>query len=127
MIGSVRRAPAPAGHRPFIKPLTSSEIKSPWEAKLEKIKQDRDLLTEGRGYSDVFEARLGKKRQVYRIFQGPEYASSDPESEYITGQYSKNEVLKLADPLRKMLRYDPAERIHITDVISHPWVQEELT
>ncbi|KAI4864013.1 kinase-like protein [Hypoxylon rubiginosum] len=123
------RTPAPAGEETKPeprKPLTSPERKAPRETKAERIERSRHRLTDGSGYSDVFEARLGEEQKVLRELQGPEYASLYPNSEFITWQYTRKEVLELADLLRKMLRYDPAERIDIDEVISHPWIGAEI-
>lgn len=87
-----------------------------------KLRHRREEFTEGSGYSDVLEARLGEERQVIRKFQDPKYLPPDDGSEYIKWQYSRKEVVELADLLRKMLKYDPSERISMDTVISHPWV-----
>ncbi|KAI1774324.1 kinase-like domain-containing protein [Hypoxylon cercidicola] len=74
---------------------------------------------------DLFEKVLGAEQRVYVKLQPPgdvppEYKSS----EFITWQYARTEVIELADLLRKMLKYDPAERIDIEVVASHPWAGE---
>lgn len=89
-----------------------------------KLKRERDEYTKGSGYSDVLEARLGKGRQVYREYQKPEDLPPDDGSDVVKWQYSRKEVLELTDLLRKMLKYNPSERIDIDAVISHPWVEE---
>ncbi|XXG99740.1 hypothetical protein Hte_006081 [Hypoxylon texense] len=73
---------------------------------------------------DKFERVLGSERQALRSLQPPEDLPADQESsEFISWWYPREEVLELADLLRKMMRYDPAERIDIEAVASHPWAR----
>ncbi|KAI0896301.1 kinase-like domain-containing protein [Annulohypoxylon nitens] len=70
---------------------------------------ERDRFVETTGYSDIFEAELGRERRTRH------------EGELINYTYNPGEVLELADLLRGMLRYDQDERIKIGKVIRHPW------
>ncbi|KAI2770435.1 kinase-like protein [Daldinia loculata] len=66
--------------------------------------------------TDTFEATLGRERRRYkRIIPGQQ-------PEPIKYRYPKEDVLGLADLLRKLIKYDPAERINTEAVMSHPWI-----
>ncbi|KAI4864582.1 kinase-like protein [Hypoxylon rubiginosum] len=73
-------------------------------------------------HTDKFEKVLGIEMRVLRKLQRPEDVPADQQSsEFISWRYSQEEVADFADLLRKMLRYNPAKRIDIGAVASHPW------
>ncbi|KAI1402489.1 kinase-like protein [Hypoxylon fuscum] len=77
---------------------------------VDELAESRKKFTEGTGYCDVFEADLGRVRMSFlqdKIFEF---------------RYPREDVLELSDLLRRMLNYDPEERISIDEVMSHPWV-----
>ncbi|KAI1406366.1 kinase-like protein [Hypoxylon fuscum] len=86
------------------------------------LEKERVEFAKGSGYSDVLEARLGAENKVYRDLQDPKDLPPDQQSEFIVWKYSREEVVQFADLLRKMLSYEPAERIQSKSVIWHPWV-----
>ncbi|OTA55685.1 kinase-like protein [Hypoxylon sp. EC38] len=69
-------------------------------------------------YPCPFEESIG----IERCFS-PNRENLPPEQvETFKYRFRKEEVSMLADLLKKMLRYDPVERIGIDAVIRHPWV-----
>ncbi|TGJ83866.1 hypothetical protein E0Z10_g4902 [Xylaria hypoxylon] len=77
----------------------------------------RDCIT-GTGYDDILEAMLGTEREQYHSL-----LSEDRWEPPIKYQYEKEEVLALADFLRRLLKYHPDERLGADDVLQHPWLQ----
>ncbi|KAI0844812.1 kinase-like protein [Daldinia vernicosa] len=82
----------------------------------DEFAEDRAELIEGSGYSDIFEALLGAEQTAYLNVHIAENV------EAIKYRYPEEDVLGLADLLRRMLKYDPEDRITMETVISHPWV-----
>ncbi|GAW11387.1 hypothetical protein ANO14919_007310 [Xylariales sp. No.14919] len=82
----------------------------------DQLLEARNNRVSGTGYIDPLEATLGRQRKFYA-----RPAPGEPRvvTEY---QYPREEVLQLADLLRRMLHYDPAKRITINDVFLHPWI-----
>ncbi|KAI8958269.1 kinase-like protein [Daldinia sp. FL1419] len=85
-----------------------------------KEKEDRSAEAKGRlleesGYSDIFEAALGKEQTMYLDW--------DRSDEVFKFRYPKDDVLGLADLLRGMLKYIPGDRVDIDGVLSHYWVK----
>ncbi|KAI0378201.1 kinase-like protein [Hypomontagnella monticulosa] len=94
--------------------FSSSELQA-LATRLDKLTEMRNEFVEGSGYSDVFEATLGMEQTRYRDVRGP-----NPEP--MKFRLARKEVIELSDLLRRMLRYDPAERLNIDAVMSHPWI-----
>ncbi|KAF3064737.1 SRSF protein kinase 3 [Daldinia childiae] len=99
-----------------IKDSTIENEPQPDTPKLDEFAEDRACLIEGSGYSDIFEAVLGREQTRYLNLL------TAAKTEAIKYRYPKEDVLGLADLLRKMLKYNPEERIGIDTVMSHPWV-----
>ncbi|KAI1099045.1 kinase-like protein [Jackrogersella minutella] len=91
---------------------TTTELE-PVTQSLDQLIEDRNTLTEKSQYSDVFEATLGRERNIYQEGNSPEV---------IKYRYPQDYVQELSDLLRKMLNYNPATRISTSMVISHPWI-----
>ncbi|KAI1411806.1 kinase-like protein [Hypoxylon sp. FL1857] len=89
----------------------------PEKPKPDRYSNRRKELIQETGYSDVFEAILGREQTVYSRRR------SGNTRECIKYRYPREDVLGLADLLRKMLKYDPAERISINTVFAHPWIR----
>ncbi|KAI2641393.1 kinase-like protein [Hypomontagnella submonticulosa] len=89
--------------------------------KLDRLTKERIEFTEGSGYSDVFEAALGREQTGYRNITSAE------DSGEVKYSYPRKDVVELSDLLRRMLKYDPAERLDIDAVMSHPWVGAEIS
>ncbi|KAI1079312.1 kinase-like protein [Whalleya microplaca] len=87
----------------------------------------RNRRIEGTGFSDIFEATLGRQKTIYRRIPNREGLPADQRRNIINYRYPKEEVLALADLLRKMLKYDPAERISLDEVARHPWMSGRST
>ncbi|KAI5865309.1 kinase-like protein [Durotheca rogersii] len=81
----------------------------------EKVQRARERLVQGTEYSDPFEADLGRDK-IYWGANGPE------DEEPLQYRYSREEVLEFADLLRRMLRYDPDDRIKFDEILAHPWI-----
>ncbi|XXH00627.1 CAAX geranylgeranyltransferase alpha subunit [Hypoxylon texense] len=95
--------------------FTSSDALPEMEPKpatwsLDTLTESRNSYIEGSGYSGLFEAALGRALAV-RHDDGT-----------IKSWYQGQDVLELSDLLRKMLKYDPTERISVDEVKSHPWI-----
>ncbi|KAI0454922.1 kinase-like protein [Xylaria acuta] len=70
-------------------------------------------------YMDHFEAELGRERRYLANILKNDIPD---EEQYmaIKYKYLRKDVVELTDLFRKMLRYDPAKRTTINDVIHHP-------
>ncbi|KAI1463358.1 kinase-like protein [Daldinia caldariorum] len=80
--------------------------------------EERAEIRERSGYQDIFEAVLGQEHTLYRNAHTPK------ETELIKYRYAKEDVLGLADLLRRMLKYDPKDRIGMDAVMSHHWARK---
>ncbi|KAI3322697.1 kinase-like protein [Xylariaceae sp. AK1471] len=81
----------------------------------------REKYVKETGYSDHFEAALGLERQYRPNILSKDDITDEERHMAIKYKISREDVLGVADLLRKMLRYDPAKRIPIDEVISRPW------
>ncbi|KAK6951627.1 hypothetical protein Daesc_006149 [Daldinia eschscholtzii] len=93
------------------------------EEQLQPDAPDKDYFEEARaelreksGYQDIFQAVLGQERTLYCNVNTAE------KPEVIKYRYPQKDVLGLADLLKKMLKYDPKDRIGINSVVSHYWL-----
>ncbi|KAI8948597.1 kinase-like domain-containing protein [Xylaria longipes] len=74
------------------------------------------------GYDDIIEAMLGAERE-----QCHSLLSEDRWKPPIKYRYEREEVLALADLLRRLLRYHPEERMGAESVLQHEWLQNTST
>ncbi|KAI1501733.1 hypothetical protein F5X99DRAFT_408753 [Biscogniauxia marginata] len=88
----------------------------------EEFEKRRKEEVDGSGYPDIFEAILGRNLQA-RANTNSNKPSSNEQSGYSKYRDHRREALDLADLLRKMLRYDPAERISIGEISRHLWIE----
>ncbi|KAI4864676.1 kinase-like protein [Hypoxylon rubiginosum] len=85
--------------------LPKMELK-PITWKLDDFTKERNEFIEGTGYLDIFEAALGREFTGYRS------------SETFKYRYPREDVLELADLLRKMLKYNPTDRINVDAIMA---------
>ncbi|KAI0480860.1 kinase-like protein [Xylariaceae sp. FL0804] len=89
---------------------------------LERTK--KSMLSRMPGYSETLEACLGTERVWNKPLPGSDpHASDEDECKPLKYSYPRDEVLMFGDLLRKMLKYDPTERISIDEVMKHEWVR----
>ncbi|KAI1089460.1 kinase-like domain-containing protein [Rostrohypoxylon terebratum] len=93
----------------------AEEVESEASETLDDQAAERDEFIKMTGFSDIFEAELGQKRERRR------------DGKVINLTYNPSEAVELADLLRNMLKYDPDERIKMDQVVSHPWVKDGRT
>ncbi|KAI0838806.1 kinase-like protein [Hypoxylon sp. FL0890] len=70
-----------------------------------------------------FEESLGQERQFHRDVPDSDHLPPEEQRETFRYRYTKEEISMLADLLKRMLRYNPSERIDIEEVFRHPWLQ----
>ncbi|CAJ2501874.1 Uu.00g047270.m01.CDS01 [Anthostomella pinea] len=70
---------------------------------------------------ETFEETLGSERQILRSVPNYERLPPNEQFQTITYRYPQEEVPKLADLLKSMLKYNPAERTSSEQVCNHPW------
>ena len=80
--------------------------------------EERSRRLKDSEYSDILEADLGSERMRWR--RGPDGSLK----ERFKYRYSRDEVVQLADLLRKMWRYDPDARLGLDAILDHPWLRE---
>ncbi|KAI0599213.1 kinase-like domain-containing protein [Biscogniauxia sp. FL1348] len=71
---------------------------------------------------DPFRKDIGAERQYHRDVAGSDHLLPGEQEESIKYRYPPRDVSQFPDLLRKMLKYDPAERISMNDVFYHPWI-----
>jgi len=97
---------------PYLTEAVNTGLKCDEDEKLE----ERQSIIEGTGYSDPLEAVLGKEKLEYVEKPG------EPCQTQASYRSDREEVLQLADLLRKMLHYNPNKRISTDQVLKHPWM-----
>ncbi|KAI1198338.1 kinase-like protein [Nemania serpens] len=109
---------------PERKPQKADQVQSIDESKWEKfpmawdyetLVDSRRLRMKGSNYGDPLEAALGRESSI--CWKG--VTDEEPKTT-IKYAYPRKDVVRLADLLRKMLRYDLAKRITAEEVINHP-------
>ncbi|KAI1146707.1 kinase-like protein [Nemania diffusa] len=86
----------------------------------------RRKAVEASGYSDHFEASIGKKRESKSNIIGPGDVTDEEQEKVAKDGLTGEDVLGLADLLRKMLHYNPARRMSIEEVVNHPWLGQHV-
>ncbi|CAJ2509128.1 Uu.00g141540.m01.CDS01 [Anthostomella pinea] len=76
-----------------------------------EMRKKRLTLEKNSGYAKPLNGRLGKPR-YRRAFDGTKMKPFC---------IPHDEVLQIADLLRRMFRYHPADRLYLNDVLQHPW------
>jgi serine/threonine protein kinase len=89
----------------------------------ERLLESREQTMKGTDYLDHFEAVLGAGKQYTPNRLSKDDITVEEREKTIKYKMPREEVLQLCDLLRKMLRYDPARRITIDEVINHPWTR----
>lgn len=84
---------------------------------LEALRQD---LADFSGYADYLQGLVGAPR-VQLIYQRD--ANYTPSPTKVMWRVPEEEVFQLADLFRKVLKYDPDERISMEEVLQHEWFQ----
>ncbi|KAI0474833.1 kinase-like protein [Xylaria cf. heliscus] len=82
----------------------------------------REQIVQETGYSDHFEADIGNEREYRPNIFSEDDLTDEERYKALKYKLDREDVLGVADLLRKMLCYDPAKRININEVIGHPWL-----
>ncbi|KAI8954879.1 kinase-like protein [Xylaria longipes] len=91
----------------------------PLKCGYDTLLQRRTARAKETDYTDHFEADLGRERRYLpNILRND--VTDEEQHTAIKYKYRRKDVVELTDLFRKMLRYDPAKRITINDVIHHP-------
>ncbi|KAK5634288.1 hypothetical protein RRF57_010002 [Xylaria bambusicola] len=93
------------------------------KSKYESLIEEREAIVKRTGYADHFEAALGAP-SCYCPNIHNEELTLDERNERIYIHLPREDVIGVADLLRKMIRYDPAKRITISEVANHPWIKK---
>ncbi|RWA07917.1 hypothetical protein EKO27_g7186 [Xylaria grammica] len=108
------------GHNDIVEvPDESGGAVLPATCSLASLESGRRKYITGSGYNDILEAMLGAKREQYHSF-----LSEDRDEPPISYQYEKEEVVALADLLRRLFKYHPGERLGAYEVLQHPWIKD---
>ncbi|KAI1487826.1 kinase-like domain-containing protein [Biscogniauxia mediterranea] len=110
-------------HAAFKRPLDEDEDeeakKKTSTSSAEEEAQPAPLPTEAE-CAHPFEKGIGAERQYLREDDG--LLPEKQEETIIKYRYPQRDIALFPDLLGKMLKYDPAERISIHEVLSHPWM-----
>ncbi|OTB03596.1 hypothetical protein M426DRAFT_23539 [Hypoxylon sp. CI-4A] len=90
-------------------------------------KTPKDIVgssAEERGRVCPFEKTLSEERHFSRDVPDSDDLPVEEQRTTTIWRYSQEEVSNLGDLMRKMIKYDPAERIDIDEVFHHPWLKE---
>ncbi|KAK8069532.1 kinase-like protein, partial [Apiospora phragmitis] len=100
---------------------TTKDLKpvSATEEDLDEIRQD---AAERSGYADYLQGIIGSDRGYIQYQRDVDYV---PTPTYAPWRLPEEEVFQLADLFRKVLKYDPEERISIEEVRQHDWFKGE--
>ncbi|KAI0503272.1 kinase-like protein [Xylaria bambusicola] len=99
-----------------------------WEKQTNKFEyksliEEREKIVKRTGYADHFEAALGLPNSYCPNYHNKELTQDERnERKYI--YLPRQDVIGVADLLRKLIRYDPAKRITISEVANHPWIKK---
>ncbi|KAI0095865.1 kinase-like protein [Daldinia grandis] len=106
----------PRVSEPDISGSTSQSDKQTTSSKTGPRSGTLDLDKSIKSSTDAFEATLRRERRRYKK------TIPGQQRQPIKYQYPEEDALGLADLLGKLVKYDPAERINIDAVMSHPWI-----
>ncbi|KAK8014687.1 kinase-like protein [Apiospora arundinis] len=99
----------------------TTESLRPVSAAAEHIEKVRKEAREKSGYTDYLQGLIGAERDQVQYQRDINYVAS-PTS--VPWRVPEDEVYQLADLFRKVLKYDPDDRIDIDEVMRHEWFKQ---
>ncbi|KAI1366842.1 kinase-like protein [Xylaria arbuscula] len=94
----------------------------PVQSGYEKLIKEREQLSKHIGYADPFESGVGNP-DVYWAPENYEQLMRGGRTKMVGILLPREDVVGVADLLRKMVRYDPTKRITIAEVAHHAWIK----
>ncbi|KAJ3578994.1 hypothetical protein NPX13_g1578 [Xylaria arbuscula] len=94
----------------------------PVQRDYEEVIKEREKWYKHTGYTDLFEAVVGYP-DIYWAPKNYEQLMKGGRTKMVRILLPREDVVGVADLLRKMIRYDPTKRITIDEVAHYAWIQ----